>query len=655
MERTVLNLLDQAKDNHPDSIYLCQKTENGWEPTTYSRVDELSEKFASGLIDLDLQKNARIALLAEGRTDWVISEFGILKAACIAVPLSINLLPREILYRLNHSEASLILVSQNTLPKIGHIWAKVKNEGCRIVYLDQEDHNLKRMCGEYELDLKKDIVLVSDLVEQGSMSLDNNREELKRRREDLSEDDIVTISYTSGTTGDPKGIMLSHLNYYANSYGAYNYFQIPFRLKTLIILPLDHSFAHTVGIYISLLCRLSIYFVDSRGGQMQALKNIPRNLQEVKPDILLTVPALTRNFMKKIDKSVRDKGALAWRIFQTGMRSGIQLNRNKSGLNFRSLFLWPAYKLADIMVFKKVRQIFGGRLWFCVSGGALLGISQQEYFYALGIPVYQGYGLTEAAPIVSSNCEHSHKLGTSGRLIPNVECSICRSDGTPAPWGERGQIWVRGENVMEGYYKNDQATREAIRDGWLITGDIGYLDEDGFLVVVGREKALLISEDGEKYSPESIEEAIKSCSEFVYQVLIYNDHRRYTVALITLEMDNIRRYALKHGIYSSEKMLKRIEESFYCFQDTQTFGDIFPSKWIPSIFRIIEEPFSEQNKMINSTLKMVRPRILETYGQEIEDMYSEEGSSIYCQKNIRAVQNILINSGCMEKSKDLAE
>ncbi len=657
MKRTVLNLLDQARDNHPDSTYLCQKTEKGWVPTTYSQVDDISEKLASGLIDLGLRKDGRIALLAEGRADWVIGEFGILKAGCIAVPLSVNLLSEEILYRLNHSEASLVLVSQNTMAKIGRIWSRIENQESRIVYLDQDDQILKGMCEKFGLDAAKDILLFQDLIEQGSLSLDYNRQELRRRREEISEDDIVTISYTSGTTGNPKGIMLSHLNYYANSHDAYSFFQIPPHLKTLIILPLDHSFAHTVGIYISLLCLLSIHFVDSRGGQIKALKNIPHNLQEVKPDILLTVPALTRNFIKKIDKAVRDKGSLAWKIFRIGMRSGIQLHRNRCGsnLNIRSLYLWPAYKLADILVFRKVRQIFGGHLRFCVSGGALLDISQQEYFYALGIPVYQGYGLTESAPIVSANCQHSHKLGTSGRLIQNVECSICRSDGSVTSCREKGLIWIRGNNVMKGYYRNDEATQEAIQDGWLNTGDIGYLDEEGFLVVAGREKALLISEDGEKYSPESIEEAIKSCSEFVYQVLIYNDHRRYTVALITLEKDKVQQYALRHGIDSSEIMLKKIEESFYSFQDTQTYGNIFPSKWIPSVFRIIEEPFSEKNKMINSTLKMVRPKILETYGQEIEDMYSKEGASIYCQENIRAIQNILKDGGCKDKDNGLAE
>ncbi len=645
MKRTVLNLLKEAKDKYPNATYLCQKTEKGWWPTTYSQVDELSEKFASGLIDLCLQKNDKIALLAEGRTNWVIAEFGILKAGCIAVPLSVNLLSEEILYRLNHSEASLVLVSQNTIPKIAQIWPRINNKGCKIVYLDQNDQILKQMCQKYELDVRKDLVLFSGLVDQGSSSLDNNSPELRKIREKLSEDDIVTISYTSGTTGNPKGIMLTHLNYYANSYDAYHYFQIPSYLKTLIILPLDHSFAHTVGIYISLLCTMSIYFVDSRGGQMKALKNIPRNLQEVRPDILLTVPALTRNFMKKIDKAVQDKGLLVWKIFQIGMRSNIRLNRYKQGkiFDFRSLFLWPAYKLADILVFKKVRQIFGGELRFCVSGGALLDISQQEYFYAVGIPIYQGYGLTEAAPIVSANCEHTHKLGTSGKLIQNVECSIYRFDGSVASRGERGLIWIRGNNVMKGYYKNNKATQEAIQNGWLNTGDIGYLDEDGFIVIVGREKALLISEDGEKYSPESIEEAIKTCSEFVYQVFIYNDHKKYTVALITLEKDKVYQYTLKHDIHSPEKLLKKIEESFYSFQNTQTYGNIFPSKWIPSTFRIIEEPFSEKNKMINSTLKMVRPKIIDTYSQVIEDMYSKEGASIYCQKNILAIHNIMTN------------
>jgi long-chain acyl-CoA synthetase len=293
------------------------------------------------------------------------------------------------------------------------------------------------------------------------------------------------------------------------------------------------------------------------------------------------------------------------------------------------------------MLFTKVREVLGGNLKFCVGGGAYLDPGQQDFFYALNIPVYQGYGLTEASPIISSNCEHTHKIGTAGKLIDNIECSIRHFNGNSVNQGEKGQIWIRGDNVMKGYFKNPKTTWETIQDGWLNTGDIGYLDDDDFLVVVGREKALLISQDGEKYSPEGIEEAIKNVSEFIHQVMIYNDHRKYTIALATLDLWQVQRYAHTYHMHSPEQLLGTIIDSFYSFTKIQTYAQMFPSKWIPVVFRILEEEFSEKNKMINSTMKMVRPTIIETYSQEIEDMYTLSNPSAMNPQNLQVVQKIM--------------
>ena len=647
MQRTVLSMLEQAVERFPEAFYLNEKTQNGWNSYTYREVNRLSDELAGGLIDLGFQKGDRIALLSEGRCRWVIGEYAILKAGCICVPLSVNLLAEEILFRLQHSEARAILVSANTIRKLAAIWSKIQANDFTLICFDETDTLKPAVLEQQGLLPSRDITSLEFVLEKGRYALQKDPEPLRQRKASIREDEVVTISYTSGTTGNPKGIMLTHLNYWSNSRNAFNYFGLPLYWKTLIILPLDHSFAHTIGIYISLLCALSIYFLDARQGHLQSLKNIPENLQEVQPELLLTVPALTRNFMKKISERVATKGTGVKRFFDLGLRAGLRVKGNgcqKPSWTAR-LMNYPIYKLADKLIFQEVRKFFGGSLKFCVGGGAFLDLGQQEFFYALNVPVFQGYGLTEAAPIVSTNCQHTHKLGTSGKIINNQEARIIDSGGSDTPAGQIGQIALRGENIMKGYFKNPMATREAMLDSWLLTGDLGYFDSDGFLVITGRMKALLISADGEKYSPEGMEEAIVSSSEFVHQVMIYNDYKRYTTALVTLEQGMLREYARKHQIEDPERLLDVLKDSFYAFQRKRPYAGLFPSKWIPSVFRIVEEPFSEKNKMLNSTMKMVRHRIEEFYSEALKSMYTTPGNTIHCPQNIWAIQKILENSG----------
>jgi long-chain acyl-CoA synthetase len=258
-----------------------------------------------------------------------------------------------------------------------------------------------------------------------------------------------------------------------------------------------------VGLYAALLRGIIVYFVDSRGGGIAALRNIPINLREPSPVFLLTVPALSGNFMKKISAGIEEKGKLLYGIFRAGMRAGLRVYGDcyRKPPFFRRAFNFPMYKFADLVIFRKVRSMFGSRIGFCVGGGAFLDIKQQEFFKSLGVSVYQGYGLTAAAPVISSNTPKLHKLGTSGKIAPSVTCRIVKDDGGDAATGEKGRVVIRDENVMKGYFKNEDATKEALRDGWLYTGDLGYLDDDGFLYVVEREKALLISVTGRNIHP----------------------------------------------------------------------------------------------------------------------------------------------------------
>ena len=642
MNRTVLQMLRDSAKKYPKTAYTNQKGDAGWIGMSYPVVLNESRFLAAGLVATGISKGDKIAILAEGRNRWITSEYAILFAGGTSIPLSIKLLPEEVLFRLNHSESKVVITSRNTFEKVASAWKKCEFTK-RIIYLDDDLDAIKPQCTEFGIDPDKDITLYSSLLQNGKNIWEEMESTLEAIEEGVAEDDVVTITYTSGTTGDPKGIMLTQLNYYSNSNDAMDFFNVNEGDRLYIIPPLDHSFAHTVGIYAALVRGLSLYFVDARGGGMQTLKNIPINLVEANPHFLITVPAITSNFMNKIKDAVTSKGKVITWLFNNGLTAGIRIHDN--GFRKANIFVrltnYLPYKLADILIFKKVRKIFGSNIRYCVGGGALLDIRQQTFFSALGVPVYQGYGLSEATPIISANTREIHKFGTSGMVIPNVECKIIKQGGQEAAIGEKGEIVIRGNNVMKGYYKNDEATAKTIIDGWLYTGDLGYFDEDGFLVVIGREKALLISADGEKYSPEGIEEAIQNSAELISQVMVYNDMRKYTTAIVTLDSAKVTKYVEKHHIADGEVLLKAIIQDFYHFKNSNEYRNKIPERWIPSTFQIAPELFSEQNHMINTTMKMVRHKIQEVYHDKIELMYTPEGSNAVNNLNREAIRKYL--------------
>ncbi len=641
-KRTVFEMLNKASIKYADKPYLSQKDDKGWVRTSFGEAKSKALQIASALIELGIIYQDKIAILSEAKSDWIISELAMLYAGGISVPLSIKLLPEEVPFRVNHSDSKLFIISENTLEKVISQWNKYENKSLKLVVLDKPSKKISKQCKTYNFD-ENQLIFIDDLYQLGQDKLAYNLQKIEQIENNIKEDDIVTISYTSGTTGNPKGIMLTHLNYYSNSHEAVKTFKIQELISTLIILPTDHSFAHTVGIYTALVKGLSLHFVDARGGGMNALKNIPINLVEANSNFLLTVPALTSNFINKIKEGIKAKGSFIEGIFNRGLRAAIIRNGDgfsKPGM-FTQLFTYFNYAIADKLIFQKLRLIWGSKIEFFVGGGALLDIKQQQFYKAIGVPVYQGYGLTEATPIISTNTPFQHKMGTSGKILGNITCKICDENGKELPKGKKGEIVIKGDNVMKGYYKNPKATNEVLKKDWLYTGDLGYIDEDDFLVVVGREKALLIAEDGEKYSPEEIEEAIVNSSSLINQAMIYNDHKKYTTALVTLNHQNVTQYIKKGNINSYEKLIQKIKEELILFNQQIEFKDKFPKKWIPSSFQILEEEFSEDNKMINSTLKMVRHKITETYQNRLDLMYGSDAQKLALEENIKVASKMI--------------
>lgn len=659
MKRTVVSMLRNAAVSFRTVPYVLGKSDAGYVPWTFEDVYLASRKIGAALLERGIGSGERVAILAEGSPQWVIVEFGAILAGGASVPLSIKLQAEELPFRLNHSEASAIFVSKNQLEKLLSVYDRLEYRPL-IILTDEggpvrEARPVERA---REVAGTNSVTTFGTLLDEGTRALEIDSASIDAAESAVGEHDVVTVSYTSGTTGNPKGIMLSNLNYYANCRDAIDMFEVPLGYSTLLILPCDHSFGHTVGIYAALVRGISLYFVDARGGSMALLRNIPQNLREANPVFLLTVPALSGNFMKKIIAGVEEKGGLIARLFWAGVRAGKRYYGDcytpvPVGTRIGA---WLPHRIADLLIFRKVRKTFGTRIKFFVGGGALLDSGQQEFFRAIGVPVYQGYGLTEAAPVISSNTPRAHKIGSSGIVASTVTCRIVREDGTTAETGETGEITIRGDNVMLGYFKNEEETGRTIRDGWLYTGDLGFFDDDGFLVVTGREKALLISTDGEKYSPEEIEESIQNASSLIHQVMVYNDHKKFTTALVSLDENAVARLVRERGLTTADGLLAELEQEFHRYRTEESgahggtsskgTGSVsgrasdragrFPIQWTPRTFQIVPEPFSEENKMINSTMKMVRYRISEVYAELLEYMYTEPGGQLYNDRN-RAV------------------
>ncbi|MFZ4521200.1 MAG: AMP-dependent synthetase/ligase [Bacteroidales bacterium] len=633
--KTLLQFFNQSVDRFHDNVYLWENRGKGYLGTTYGETRIQVYRFAAGLMSLGIMKGDRIALLSEARNDWVICEFGILFAGAVNVPLSVRMNePEEIKFRLNHSGARMVIISGSQLDKVRQIRQELPMVE-KVILLD----DVQVVSG--------DEIQLSAVLNEGDQYLINHRTLFDERMGSVLPDDYANISYTSGTTADPKGILLTHRNYVANIEQGYSLMDISENYTTLLILPWDHAFAHTAGIYCFMGKGASIASVQSGKNSIEALKNLPGNIREIRPFLLFSVPAIARNFKKGIEKGIRSQGVFAEKIFRFALKvaycyNGIGWNRGSGA----KVFLKPVVALFDKLIFEKVREGFGGRLEFFIGGGALLDIEFQRFFYAIGIPMMQGYGLTEASPFISSNSLKRHKLGSSGCLVANLEIKIADDNGNALSQGEKGEIVVKGDNVMAGYWMNEEATRNTLKNSWLHTGDLGYLDPDGFLYVLGRFKSLLIADDGEKYSPEGMEEAYASQSGFIEQCMMYNNQHPYTVALVVPNREALIRYLGEKelGPGSTEGLeasLRKIEQELQEYRTGNKFGTMFPQRWLPAATAILEEPFSEENHLLNFQLKTVRGRVVEKYAQKISYLYTPAGKNIYNEQNTSAIRAIL--------------
>ncbi len=631
-KRTLTSLIRESVNKYRDWTFVMERMPEGYRGATFGETEEEADGLAFFLLSRGIKKGDKVAILAEGRNRWVSTEWAILLCGAVSVPISVKIkTSEELLFRFKHSESRMIIASKRQIEKITPLTEELpKLES--IVLMDNIDIRSLNVNNK-----QVKLYTWEEALKIGSKYRKENPNALKDAESLIEENDPATLTYTSGTTAEPKGILLSHKNYWVNVNDVNVVFKLPIPFYTLLIIPWDHSFAHTAGIYSFMKKGSVIAAVEMGKTEIGTLRNIPKNIREVRPTYLLVVPALVESFKRAIEGKIKEKGGIAEKLFNITVKLGTRLNGNyyKKRHDPLSLILWPIYLPLKTIISKQVKASLGGRIEFMVAGGSAVPEECVKWFTAIGLPVYQGYGLSETSPIISSNTNEKgcFKIGSSGKPFPWVDVKIVDENNTPLPTGKVGEITVKGESVMLGYWKNEEATRETIIDGYLHTGDLGYLDEDGFIYVVGRIKSLLVGHDGEKYSPEALEQHMTGNIPFISQIMLYNQQNPYTIALIVPDREKILEWIENNKLpreseSTVERVLQELDSSIRKYKEDKYLAEKFMPQWTPKTFAILPEPFNEENGMVNSTLKMVRRNIVKAYKDRIERLYNEETDPI---------------------------
>lgn len=570
------------------------KLEGRYVGLTYDEFYQKVELFAHGLHSIGLRQGDKVAILSENRPEWPISDLACLTLGLVDVPIFPTLTAKQVEYIVRHGDVSTVIVSNAyQLNKILRIRENVKSLRRTIIMNPKEGGKEK-----FVLDF-------AEVYESGKISHDKSPKQFSKWLTQAKPSDIATIIYTSGTTGEPKGVVLTHANFVANMKGALDHIPITDEDSLLSFLPISHSFERMAGYYTALSTGASVSYAES-------IETVAQNLMEVKPTIVTTVPRLFERIHAMIIKNVESGSAAKKRIFYWAVEVGHKYvtARRKGIVN---PFLRSQYLLADKLVLSKLKERTGGRIKFFVSGGAALARELGEFFESVGILIIEGYGMTEASPVISANRMDDYKFGSVGKPLRNVQVKIA----------EDGEILTRGPHVMVGYYKSKAATEEAIdKDGWLHTGDVGHFDTDGFIVITDRKKHLFVNSGGKNIAPQPIENLLQQ-SKFVDQIVLIGDKRRFNSALIVPDFGTLEEYAKEHHIeyqtvqdlLVNEKMNEAVRNDINELQ-----SDLAKYEQVRR-FRLLPTPFTIEDGDLTPTLKVKRKVVEEKYGDLIESMY----------------------------------
>jgi long-chain acyl-CoA synthetase len=595
MAGTLTGMFGESVRKFPEVPALMGKAKGSYMPITYRHMALQVRSFGRGLIALGVQRKDHIALLSENRPEWAIADMSFAHIGAVNVATFPNSPSNQAEYIISDSGSKVIVVSGLTQLK-------------KAVEIRNRNKHLKIIAMEPPPDGTVDVVTFDEVIELGDASPETNTE-FEKRVQSIQPDDWASIIYTSGTTGDPKGVILSHDNFVSNVEAAREVLHFMPGEILLSFVPLNHVMGRLADHYLPLSTGSTIAYVES-------LLRLRQNLQEVTPHYMLLVPRVLEIFHESLLANIAKEPAIKQKIFNWALSVGKECCRqieNKQNIPLFQSLLW---KIADKLVYQKIRSRLGlQRLEFFFSGGASLSRSTAEFFCALKIRIMEGYGLSETSPLVTVNPSNLLKYGTVGLPVKGVEVEI----------DEKGEILVRGPNVMQGYYNKPADTAEAIdKDGWLHTGDIGELDEDGYLRITDRKKNLIVLSNGKKIAPQPMENKLSE-SPFISYAIMLGDRRNTVTALLAPNFKNVRDWAVKNkldidlrdnGALAKHREVARLMKG----EIERLLPDLADYEKIRK-FSIISEELNVENGALTPTLKVKKRVLMERYKDMIEAMY----------------------------------
>jgi long-chain acyl-CoA synthetase len=584
---TIADLLPLAAARYGDNPAVMYKEESGdWATRSYAEVEDTVRALALGLIDLGVERGDKVAILANTRPEWTYFDFAALSAGATVVPIYQTNSPEECQYVLENSDAKVVVVEDSEQ------LAKVLEVRDRCPQLQ----HLIRMTGS------GDGAISSEELE--ARGRDRSAAEWEERWRSVTRDDICTFIYTSGTTGPPKGCVISHGNYRSMLDMVNAVSVIEEEELTYLFLPLAHSFALLIQFGSFDLGATLAYW------ERDPMKIVP-NLAEVRPTYFPSVPRIFEKIYTTATANIEKEGGLKKAIFNWAVGIGKKVRDSERRGETPGWLLRRQYEIADKQVLSKIRALFGGRLRLAVTGAAPINPEILRFFNAAGVLVLEGWGMTETSTAATIATPDDYKIGTVGRPFPGCEVKIA----------DDGEILVRGPNVFQGYYKNEKATRETLVDGWLHTGDIGEIDEDGFVKITGRKKDIIITAGGKNITPANLEAEIKQ-HPLVSQCVVIGDRRPYLVALVTLDPEEAASFAEEHGLPAEPEALATEEQVRETIERhvEQVNGKFARVEQVKKI-GILPHDLSQEGGELTPTLKVKRAVVASKYEAEIDALY----------------------------------
>ncbi len=594
---TISELFFNTTNSLPKKNIFYHKKNGVWEGITKAQTLEMVSCMTFAFKSHEIGRGKNVAILSNNSPYWAISDYGIICSGAASVSIYPTLIPEQIRYILNDSESVVVMVeNQEQLKKIQQIWSECPY----LISLVVLDDSWKGM--------DKKIQNLSDFIRTGKEYRNNCDLLFSDFVKDSRPGDLLTLIYTSGTTGNPKGVMLSHHNMVSNIKGTLEKIQFFEEDIFLSYLPLSHSFERMGGHFTAFSKGSAVYYTES-------IEALPQNMIEVKPTMILSVPRLFEKMYSRVLDNIRNSSKLKQKIFWWSIAIGNEILSYQIRSVTPPFLLNKKYDLAKKLVFDKIKEKIGGRLRYFVSGGAPLSREIAEFFAATNVTILEGYGLTETSPVLTVNTPSELRFGTVGKPLNNVQVKIAAD----------GEIVVRGPNIMLGYYKNDEDTLAVLdKNGWLSTGDIGFLDEDGYLKITDRKKNILVTSGGKNIAPAALENALVS-NMYIDQSVVIGDKRNFVSALIIPNFEYVGRYLRKKGISLSEpEAIIEHPEVFSLFdREIKTAMESFSNYERVKKFVLLPSQFTIEKGEITPSLKIVRKVVIQNYFDQIESMYSE--------------------------------